>query len=57
MNECFPKPNYLGGNVKVDLDSSNYATKTYLENATETLGCFTKKNCKKHIKKCLELKK
>ena len=27
MSEYFPEPNYLGVNVKVELDLSNYATK------------------------------
>ena len=34
MSEYFPKPNSLGANVKVELDLSNYATKTDLKNAT-----------------------
>ena len=34
MSEYFPKPNFLGANVKVELDLSNYATKTDLKNAT-----------------------
>ena len=33
MSEYFPKPNSLGTNVKVELDLSNYATKTDLKNA------------------------
>ena len=33
MNEYFPKLNSLGGNVKVELDLSNYALKAYLKNA------------------------
>ena len=57
MGECFPKPNCLGKNVKVELDWSNYATKSYSKNATETLECFAKKNSKKQMKKCLEMKK
>ena len=31
MSEYFPKPNYLGKNVKGELDLSNYATKTDLK--------------------------
>ena len=27
MSEYFPKPSFLGRNVKVELDLSNYATK------------------------------
>ena len=34
MSEYFPKLNSLGANVKVELDLSNYATKTDLKNAT-----------------------
>ena len=44
MSEYFPKPNSLGANVKVELDLSNYATKTDLKNATVVdTSCFTKK--------------
>ena len=40
MSEYFPKPIYLGANVKVELDLSNYATKSDLKNETgvDTLG-------------------
>ena len=34
MSEYFPKPKSSGGKVKVELDLSNYATKTGLKNAT-----------------------
>ena len=34
MSEYFPKPNPLAGNVKVELDLPNYATKSDLKNAT-----------------------
>ena len=34
MSEYFPKPNSLGANVKAELDSSNYATKTDLKYPT-----------------------
>ena len=34
MNKYFPKPNYLGANVKVELDLSTYAAKINLKNAT-----------------------
>ena len=34
MREHFRKPKSLGANVKVELDLSNYATKSYLQNAT-----------------------
>ena len=33
MSEYFPKQNAVGEKVKVELDLSNYATKTDLENA------------------------
>ena len=34
MSEYFPQPKYLGKNVKVELDLSNYSTKTDLKNVT-----------------------
>ena len=34
MSEYFSEPKSLGGKVKVELDLSNYATKTDLKNAT-----------------------
>ena len=34
MSQDFPKPNSLGANVKVELNLSNYATKTDIKNAT-----------------------
>ena len=34
MSEYFPKLKSLGGRVKVELDLSNYATKTDIKNAT-----------------------
>ena len=40
MNEYFPEPKSLGERVKVELDLSNYATKSDLKNAT---GFFPKK--------------
>ena len=39
MNECFPGPKSLGGRVKVELDLSNYITKTDLKNATGVEKC------------------
>ena len=44
MSEYFPKPKYLGENVKVELDLSNYATKSDLEYAA---GVDTSKFAKK----------
>ena len=44
MSEYFPEPKFLGGRVKVELDLSNYATKTNLRNAT---GADTSKFAKK----------
>ena len=44
MSEYVPKPNSLRENVKVELDLSNYATKTDLKNATGVdTSFFTKK--------------
>ena len=34
MSEYFPKPKFVGANVKVESDLSNYATKVDLKNAT-----------------------
>ena len=36
MSEYFPEPKLVGEKVKVELDLSNYATKTDLKNATGT---------------------
>ena len=45
MNEYFPQPKYLGKNVKVELDLSNYATKTDLKNVTGVdTSSFAKEN-------------
>ena len=44
MGEYFPKSNSLGANVEVELDLSNYATKSDLKNAT---GVDTSKFAKK----------
>ena len=44
MSEYFPKPKFLGGNVKADLDLSNYVTKSDLRNAA---GVDTSKFAKK----------
>ena len=46
MSEYFPKPNSLGANVKVQLDSSNYARKSDLKNAA---GVDTSKFAKKVV--------
>ena len=44
MSEYFLKPNSMGANVKVELDFSNYATKTDLKNATRVdTSSFAKK--------------
>ena len=37
MSKYFPKPNYLGATVKVELDLSNYATKTDLKMQQELI--------------------
>ena len=44
MSEYFPEPKYLGGRVRVELDLSNYTTKTDLKNAP---GVDTSKFAKK----------
>ena len=46
MNENFPKPIFLGAEVKVELDLSNYATKADLRNAT---GVHTSDFAKKKL--------
>ena len=46
MSLYFPKPKSLGGNVKLELDLSNHATKANLKNATSVdTSDFAKKNC------------
>ena len=56
MSEYFPKLIFLGENVKVKIDLSNYATKADLENATglDALG-FVKKADLAHLKSVLSL--
>ena len=44
MCEYFPPPKFLGEKMKVELDLSNYATKTDLRNAT---GVYTSSFAKK----------
>ena len=44
MSEYFPEPKSSGGKVKVELDLSTYATKTYLKNET---GADTSSSAKK----------
>ena len=44
MNENFPKPNYLGANLKIELDLSNYTTKTDLNNGTGVDTSYFAKN-------------
>ena len=34
MSNYFPKPKFLGANVKTELDLSNYTTKSDLKNVT-----------------------
>ena len=43
MSEYFPKPNSLGANVKVELDLSNYATKTFKNATGVDASSFAKK--------------
>ena len=56
MSEYFPKLIFLGENVKVKIDLSNYATKADLENATglDALS-FAKKADLAHLKSVLSL--
>ena len=44
MSKYLPKPKFLAGKVKVELDLSNYATKADLKNA---VGVDTSKVAKK----------
>ena len=51
MSDYFPKPKSLGANVKVELDLSNYATKTDLQNATGVdASSFAKKTDLAHLR-------
>ena len=44
MTEYFPEPTSFGGKVKIELDLSNYATKTDLKNvAGVDTSCFARK--------------
>ena len=44
MRQCFPKPKSLGGKMKVELELSNYATKSDLKNlASVDTSKFVKK--------------
>ena len=47
MSEYFLKPKFLGAKIKVELDMSNYATKTDFKNATgvDTSSCAKKLIC------------
>ena len=48
MSESFPEPKSLGERVKVELDLSNYATKTDLKNVA---GVDTSSFAKKQFRK------
>ena len=51
MSEYFLKPKWLEANVKVELDLSNFATKTDLKNATKfDTSDFAKKIDLAHLK-------
>ena len=51
MRRYFPEPKSSGGRVKVELDLSNYATKTDLQNATRVnTSSFAKKTDLAHLK-------
>ena len=45
MSEYFPKPKYLGANVRVQLDLSSYATKADLKNAAGIGICLKNSFC------------
>ena len=42
MSEYFPKPNFLGPNVNVELDLSNYAIKTDFKKCNIKMSKFGK---------------
>ena len=44
MSECFPEPKSSGGRVKLELDLSNYATKTDLKMQQELVHHLLLKN-------------
>ena len=51
MSRYFPEPKSSGGRVKVELNLSNYTTKTDLKNATGVdTSSFAKKNDLAHLK-------
>ena len=50
MSEYFSEPKSLGGKVKVELDLSNYVTKTDLKNATGVDTSFVKKTDSGNLK-------
>ena len=58
MSEHFPQPKSLGGRVKVELDLSNYATKTDLKKATgNDTSTFSKKRDLPHLKSNADIDK
>ena len=51
MSEYFPEPTSLVAKVKVELDLSNYATKTDLKNVTGVdTSCFARKTVLHNLK-------
>ena len=51
MSEYFPEPTSLLAKVKVELDLSNYATKTDLKNVTGVdTSCFARKTVLPNLK-------
>ena len=58
MSEYFPEPKSLGGRVKVELDFSNYATKTDLKKATgNDTSTFSKKRDLPHLRSNADIDK
>ena len=50
MSKYFPKPKSLGGNVKVELHLSNYATKSELKKTSVDTSDFAKEVDLAHLK-------
>ena len=58
MSEYFPQLTSLGGRVKVELDLSNYATKTDLKKATgNDTSTFSKKRDLPHLRSNADINK
>ena len=58
MSEYFPQPKSLGARVKIELDLSNYATKTELKRATgNDTSTFSKKRDLPHLRSNADIDK